>query len=174
MKGFKNTVDALDARLDMMGKRLAAKEIRIPTELCASVFSLLFALVVLLLTPSQVEVSEGDVVNGQVFPVFLMVIVMICGGLILAQQLIKLARKQPLAMKTINLLTEVKALLILVILGGFFLICQFTGIFALGACFCVLGFMLFFRCKKWSYYVITLAAAVLIWAAFRFGLNVYF
>ena len=34
--------------------------------------------------------------------------------------------------------------------------------------------LFFFRCKKPMYYAIVLAAAVAIWAAFRFGLGVLF
>ena len=34
--------------------------------------------------------------------------------------------------------------------------------------------MMYFRCRKPSYYAITLGMAVAIWAAFRFGLGVSF
>ena len=33
---------------------------------------------------------------------------------------------------------------------------------------------IYFRCKKPSYYAVTLGLAVIIWVAFRFGLNVDF
>ena len=85
-----------------------------------------------------------------------------------------MVRKQPLEYKTINLQTELKALVIFGILLGSFLLSKWTGLFVIGAIFCSLGFLLYFRCKKPSYYVITLTLAVLIWAAFRFVLNVDF
>ena len=55
-----------------------------------------------------------------------------------------------------------------------YLLSKLTGLFVVGAIFCCLGFLLYFRCRKKSYYVITLALAVAIWAAFRFALGVDF
>ena len=86
----------------------------------------------------------------------------------------KLARKQPITWKTVNLLVEVKALVILGILLVTYLLSKYTGLFVIGAVFCALGFLAFFRCRKRSYYIITLALAVGIWCAFRFGLGVSF
>lgn len=76
--------------------------------------------------------------------------------------------------KTINLWVELKALAILVILLVFYLLCRLTDLFVVGAVFCALGFLVYFRCKKPSYYVITLALAIGIWALFRFALGVDF
>ena len=77
-------------------------------------------------------------------------------------------------MKNINLLVEVKALEILAILLLTYVICRVTDLFVAGAIFCSLAFLIYFRCRKLSYYAITLTVAVLIWIAFRFGLNVNF
>ena len=55
-----------------------------------------------------------------------------------------------------------------------YLLSKYTGLFVIGAVFCALGFLAFFRCRKRSYYIITLALAVGIWCAFRFGLGVSF
>ena len=55
-----------------------------------------------------------------------------------------------------------------------YLLAKTTGLFVLGAVFCALAFLIYFRCKRKSYYAITLAAAVMIWAVFRFGLGVLF
>ena len=113
-------------------------------------------------------------VNGRAFPNLLMLVMLVCCAALIIKEAVKLVRKQPIAWKTINLLVEVKALIILGILLVTFLLCKYTGLFVIGAVFCVLGFLVFFRCKKWSYYVITLALAVAIWCAFRFGLGVRF
>ncbi len=170
----KSKISSLDEKLDRIGEKLKAKEIRIPTELMAAVLFLIFAVSMLLLMPSQVPIMKGDVVSGRRFPMLIMTLIILCAGSILIRQIIKIAKKEPLETKTLNLLTEVKAVLILAIMLGFYLINELTGLFVLGACFCVVGFLLFFRCKKPSYYIFTLAFAVGIWAAFRFGLNVRF
>ena len=58
--------------------------------------------------------------------------------------------------KVINIQVEAKALAILGILLGTYFLSKWTGLFVVGAVFCCLGFLLYFRCRKKSYYVITL------------------
>lgn len=99
---------------------------------------------------------------------------MICSLILIIQNVVKLLRKEPVQTYTFHLLTEIKALLILGILIMTYLICKVTDLFVLGAVFCAVSFLLYFRCRKKSYYVITLGLSVLIWAVFRFGLNVKF
>mgnify|MGYP000303174574 FL=1 len=161
-------------RMDRWGERLHEKEIRIPVDLTVGVLFFLFALAILLVMPQQVAISEKDTVNGRAFPTLLMVVMMICCAMLVGKELYKLATKQPLNWKVINLQTELKALVILVILVVTYLLCRFTDLFVVGAIFCCLGFLVYFRCKKPSYYVITLTLAVAIWAAFRFVLKVDF
>ena len=128
----------------------------------------------LLVMPDQVAVSEKDVVNGRAFPTLLMVVMMLCCAMLVGKELYKLATKQPLNWKVINVQVEMKAMVILAILVGTWLLSRLTGLFVVGAVFCCLGFLLYFRCRKKSYYVITLVLAVAIWAAFRFALGVDF
>ena len=167
-------VEQFNGRMDAWGRKLNEKEIRIPVDLVTGVVFFLFALVVFLVMPDQVAVSEKDVVNGRAFPTLLMVVMMLCCAILVAKELYKLATKQPLNWKVINIQVEVKALVILGILIGTWFLSKLTGLFVIGAIFCCLGFLLYFRCRKKSYYVITLVLAVAIWAAFRFALGVDF
>lgn len=171
---MKDWVNQVHARLDAWGEKLHEKEIRIPVDLTVGILFFLFSLGILFVMPQQVVVSEKDVVNGRAFPTLLMVVMMICCGMLVAKELYKLFTKQPLNWKVINLQTELKALAILAILAITYLLCRFTNLFVIGAVFCCLGFLVYFRCKKPSYYVITLTLAVVIWACFRFVLNVEF
>ena len=152
-----------EKKLDELAARMKEKEISIPTDLAGSI-----------LLPSQVPISENDVVNGRVFPKLLFSLMMICSAILIIQNVIKISKKQPVQVSTFNLLTEVKALMILAILFITYFICRITDLFVLGAVFCSIAFLVYFRCKKRSYYAITIGMAVLIWAAFRFGLNVKF
>ena len=167
-------VEQFNGRMDAWGRKLHEKEIRIPIDLVTGVVFFLIALVVLLVMPDQVAVSEKDVVNGRAFPTLLMAVMMICCAMLVAKELYKLATKQPLNWKVINVQVEMKALVILGILIGTWLLSKLTGLFVIGAIFCCLGFLLYFRCRKKSYYAITLVLAVAIWAAFRFALGVDF
>jgi len=171
---MKDWINRMDEKLDSIGAKLAKKEITIPTDLVAAVVFLVLGIVLLLLVPNQVTVGKDEVVSGAAFPTYLCYIMI--GGSILvgAQNIIKMIRKEPVETKTISALVEVKALIIFGILVGFWLICSLTDLFVLGALFCAVAFLLFFRCKKKSYYIITLIFAVGIWAAFKFILNVNF
>ena len=171
---MKHWITRFHARMDSLGEKLHEKEIRIPVDLTVGVVFFLFALAILLVMPQQVAVSEKDVVNGRAFPTLLMVVMMICCGALVVKELYKLATKQSLQWKVINLQTEIKALVILAILVISYLLARATDLFVVGAIFCCLGFLLYFRCKKPLYYVITLTLAVVIWATFRFVLNVDF
>mgnify|MGYP001092188752 CR=1 FL=1 len=175
MEGKQSWMDRLDKKRDEIGEKLAQKEVNLPIELITGILFLLIGIVVFAIMPSQVKVSDTDVVNGQAFPTLLMVVMMICSGIVLLKELYSIfVKKQPLTMKKINLLVEVKALEILAILILTYVICELTDLFVIGAVFCSLGFLVYFRCRKVSYYAITLTVAVLIWVAFRFGLGVNF
>lgn len=171
---MKDQLDRLNARLDAIGKRLGEKELRFPVDLVTGILFALFALVILWVMPDQVVVSEKDVVNGRAFPTLLMAVMLLCCVMLVGKELYKLATKQPLTWKAINLLVEVKALIILAILAGTYFLSKLTGLFVIGGVFCCLGFLVYFRCRKPSYYIITVALAVGIWAAFRFVLGVDF
>ncbi|MBD5133232.1 MAG: tripartite tricarboxylate transporter TctB family protein [Clostridiales bacterium] len=167
-------VEQFNDRMDAWGRKLQEKEVRIPVDLVTGVVFFLFALVILLVMPDQVAVSEKDVVNGRAFPTLLMIVMMLCCAVLVGKELYKLATRQPMNWKVINVLVEAKALVILAILVGTWFLSKVTGLFVVGAVFCCLGFLLYFRCRKKSYYVITLVLAVAIWAAFRFALGVDF
>ena len=167
-------VEQFNGRMDAWGRKLHEKEIRIPIDLVTGVVFFLVGLGVLLVMPDQVAISEKDVVNGRAFPTLLTVVMLLCCAMLIGKELYKLATKQPLNWKVINVQVEMKALVILGILVVTYLLSKLTGLFVVGAIFCCLGFLLYFRCQKKSYYVITLALAVAIWAAFRFALGVDF
>ena len=163
-----------EKKLDELATRMKEKEISIPTDLAGSILFFLLGAVLFFMLPSQVPISENDVINGRVFPKLLFSLMMICSAVLIIQNIIKISKKQPVQVSTFNLLTEVKALMILTILFITYFICRITDLFVLGAIFCSIAFLVYFRCKKRSYYAITIGMAVLIWAAFRFGLNVKF
>ncbi len=171
---MKDMIARMDTRLDNWGEKLSQKNIRYPADLVTGILFLAFSIVILLIMPQQVAVSDKDVVDGRAFPTLLMCVMLAASAALILKELYKLLTKKPLEMKTLNLLVEVKAVLIMLILVGTYFIAKITDMFVLGAIFCSLAFLLFFRTKKKSYYVITLAIAVSIWAVFRFVLGVNF
>ncbi len=170
-KGF---MAALDAKLDAIGDKLKKKEWKVPTDLLGGVIFLVFGLLMLYIIPLQIEVKKKELVNGQAFPKLLMYIMIACSIVLIVTQVIKMLRKEPVKTTTINLLVEVKAVLIFLSMIVFWLVAEKTGNFAIGSAVFGVLMLFFFRCKKPLYYAIVLVAAVVIWAAFRFGLGVLF
>ncbi|MBR5231269.1 MAG: tripartite tricarboxylate transporter TctB family protein [Clostridia bacterium] len=170
-KGF---MAALDAKLDAIGDKLKKKEWKVPTDLLGGVIFLVFGLAMLYIIPLQIEVKKKELVNGQAFPKLLMYIMIACSVILIVNQVLKMLRKEPVKTTTINLLVEVKAVLIFLSMIVFWLVAEKTGNFAIGSAVFGVLMLFFFRCKKPLYYAIVLVAAVAIWAAFRFGLGVLF
>lgn len=161
-------------KLDAIAARLKEKEMTIPTDIVGAIVFLVLGIVLYLVMPSQVAISESDVVNGRSFPTLLIVLMIVCSIILIIQNVMKLKKGEEINKVTFNLLTEVKALLIMAILVLSYAICKITNLFVAGAVFCAAGFLVYFRCNKKLYYVITIGLAVAIWAAFRFVLGVRF
>ena len=170
----KGLAAGIDAKLDAIGDKLKKKEWKVPTDLLGGVIFLIFGLVMLYIIPLQIEVKKKELVNGQAFPNLLMYVMIACSIVLIVNQVMKLMRKEPVKTTTINLLVEVKALLIFLSMIVFWLVAEKTGNFAIGSAVFGVLMLFFFRCKKPLYYAIVLVAAVAIWAAFRFGLGVLF
>ena len=122
----------------------------------------------------QVQISENDVVNGRAFPTMLIWLMLAMSALLVGREAYNMVMHRPAKTKTLNLLVEVKALVIVLILVVTYLLAEVTDLFVVGAVFCAVAFLLFFRCKKPLYYAITVSMAVLIWVVFHFVLNVSF
>lgn len=167
-------VARIDRRLDSLEAKLKQKELSLPMDLVGGIIAMVFAVVMLFLLPLEIKIKESDVINGRVFPTMLMLVMLACSLALVGKEAYKLLRGQEVKRIKLNLLVECKAILIFIFMLVFYFVCQLTEVFAVGACTFALLMMLFFRCKKWSYYLITIGAGVLIWAAFRYGLNVRF
>ena len=133
-----------------------------------------YIIVLLLIMPQQVQISEKDVVNGRAFPTMLIWLMLAMSALLVGREAYNMVMHRPVKTKTLNLLVEAKALVIVLILVVTYLLAEITELFVVGAVFCALAFLLFFRCKKPLYYAITVSMAVLIWVVFHFVLNVSF
>lgn len=150
------------------------KEITLPIDIIGAVLFIILALVLMVITPKQVVITGRDFISGRMFPTMLMVLMLSCCFLLLARNIRKILKKEPIQTCTLNLMTELKAMMIFLILLGTYVVCRVTDLFVAGAVFCCLGFLFYYRCKKKSYYVITIALAIVIWSAFRFGLGIRF
>ena len=171
---MKNLIERIETRLDGWGAKLEEKNIEYPVDLICGILFLVIGIVLLLIMPQQVQISEKDVVNGRAFPTMLVWLMLAMSALLVGREAYNMVMHRPVKTKTLNLLVEAKALVIVLILVVTYLLAEITGLFVVGAVFCALAFLLFFRCKKPLYYAITVSMAVLIWVVFHFVLNVIF
>ena len=171
---MKKFLERTEKKLDTWAMKLAGINLSYPVDLVCGILFLLIGIALLLAMPQQVKISEKDVVNGRAFPTMLVWVMLAMSAILVGREGLNVLRHQPMRMKQLNLLTEVKALTIVLILFVTYLLAKTTGLFVLGGVFCALAFLVYFRCKRKSYYAITLAAAVIIWAVFRFVLGVNF
>ena len=173
-KQVKNLIERIETRLDGWGAKLEEKNIEYPVDLICGILFLVIGIVLLLIMPQQVQISEKDVVNGRAFPTMLVWLMLAMSALLVGREAYNMVMHRPVKTKTLNLLVEAKALVIVLILVVTYLLAEITELFVVGAVFCALAFLLFFRCKKPLYYAITVSMAVLIWVVFHFVLNVSF
>lgn len=171
---MKNFIENAEKKLDAWGEKLEKINVSYPSNLVTGIIALVLSIVLLVIMPQQVVISEKDVVNGRAFPSMLCYLMMAMSILLIGGEVLKLIQKKPMEMKTLNMLHEVKALVIIAILIVTYLLAKWTDLFVVGAVFCAVAFLVYFRCKKKLYYAITVGMAVLIWVAFRFVLNVPF
>lgn len=150
------------------------KELKIPVNIISALFFIVLSIVALVLMESQIRISANDVVNGRVFPTLLCWVAIGCSCLLLVPEIKKIINKEPLDYKVVTLQVEWKALIIFGIFVGFYFISSLTKLFVTGALFSTICFMLYFKCKKPSYYAITIGVTVAIWALFRFVLGIRF
>lgn len=170
---MKNLIEHTETKLDEWGAKLEVKNIEYPVDLVCGILFLVIGIVLLLIMPQQVQISEKDVVNGRAFPTMLVWLMLVMSALLVGREAYNMVMHRPVKTKTLNLLVEAKALVIVLILVVTYL-AKVTDLFVVGAVFCAVAFLLFFRCKKPLYYAITVSMAVLIWVVFRFVLNVSF
>lgn len=171
---MKNGLERMYARLDAWGEKLDQKQIRIPMDLTTGIVFFVLSVVVLLLMPSQVQISEKDIINGRAFPTLVCFVMMACSLALIVIEIMKIAAHKPLKWKVINMKTEGKTLILFGIIFVSYLLARLTNLFAIGAVFACIGFLLYFRTKKPRDYAIAIAISLTIWALFRFVLGVEF
>ena len=77
---MKNLIEHTEAKLDEWGTKLELKNIEYPVDLICGVLFLVIGIVLLLIMPQQVQISEKDVVNGRAFPTMLVCVMATSAG----------------------------------------------------------------------------------------------
>ena len=115
---MKNLIEHTETKLDEWGAKLEVKNIEYPVDLVCGILFLVIGIVLLLIMPQQVQISEKDVVNGRAFPTMLVWLMLVMSALLVGREAYNMVMHRPIKTKTLNLLVEAKALVIVLIFGG--------------------------------------------------------
>ena len=85
---MKNFIANAEKKLDAWGEKLEKINISYPSDLVTGVLFLVVSIVILLIMPQQVVVSEKDVVNGRAFPTMLAYLMMAMSVLMTGSELV--------------------------------------------------------------------------------------
>jgi putative tricarboxylic transport membrane protein len=143
----------------------------IPINIVGSILFIIVSSILLYLVPSQIKINTEAVVNARTFPLLMLRIVLIFSIILLIKDIIFIITKREIETKELNLLVEVKFLIILSMLIIFLALLYFTNFILSSIVFGIL-MLFYFRSKKLSNYLIIILAAILIGYLFQNVLHV--
>ena len=97
---MKNLIERAEAKLDEWGAKLEQKNIEYPVDLICGILFLVIGIVLLLIMPQQVQISEKDVVNGRAFPTMLIWLMLAMSALLVGREAYNMEHSVPPAMET--------------------------------------------------------------------------
>lgn len=168
---MKNFLDSIDLFIDNTGKKLEKHEMNVPINIIGAILFIIISLICLKLVPSQIKVNTTATITARTFPVLMLRIVLLFSVVLLLKDGISLLRKKEIEMKVMNLLVEVRALIILAMLVIFLVLLHFSSFIASSIIFGIL-MLFYFRSRKLSSYIIICSAAIIIGVLFQYLLKV--
>ncbi len=168
---LEDLLDVIETKLDCWGDALKKKRLRLYPGIAGSILFLALSLLILLLMPSQVKIREDQNITARTFP-SMMASIMLGGTLLnLTKDGLKLLRKENLPSIELQLHTELKALILLVMLIIYALLIPLIGFSAASVVYGIL-MLFYFRIRNWRYYLLVTALALTIGFLFKNLLHV--
>lgn len=161
----------LNAAIDRFSRKWEGRQIPFYPSLVGPVLFLAAGVAGYALMPSQVKIQEGTATTARTFPSLMLTLILACSVVLLVQELIKIVRKQSIEVVMLDVLTEIRALIILILLVLYALLIPPLGFIVTSILF-GLAMLGFFRVKKWWYYLIVALSALVIGLLFQVVLNV--
>lgn len=161
----------LNAVLDRFSTKWEGRQVRFYPSLAGPVLFLLASIAGYALMPSQVKIQEGTATTARTFPSLMLTLILVCSVALILQEVYKIVRKQPLEVVMLDVMTEIRALIILILLVLYALMIPLLGFIVTSMLF-AMSMLGFFRVKKWWYYLIVALSALAIGLLFQGVLNV--
>jgi putative tricarboxylic transport membrane protein len=163
-------VEQFESSIDRIANSLHGKTLKFYPSIVGSIIFILVSLTIFWWMPSQIKIQPGAI-TARTFPSLMAGIMLACSIAVLLREVIKIIRKQPLDVSELNLLTETKALIILGLFVVFAVLAELIGFIPSSVIYSIL-MLVYFRIKKWSYYLIVSLSAIVIGLIFQKLLNV--
>ena len=157
--------------LEKIDDKLKGKKMTVYSNIAGSLIFIVFSVSMHVFMPSQINITEEGNINARTFPALLLQIMLVFSALLLGIECVKLFLKKPCAKIEIDLLAEIKALVILGSFVLYFVLLKPIGFIA-SSCIFSIVIMLYFRVKKLYYYLIGIGAGILIGVLFQYILRV--
>lgn len=134
-------------------------KIKIKANLAGGVIFLLFSIIAWMLIPSQIQASKiaTTLIGARFVPQITIIVIFV---LSLAMLLLSLILKKDKIID-IDLSKEVKVFIFYAMLVGYVLLIPILGFLVSSLLFCI-AMLLYFKVKKWTYYVISISVIVLL------------
>ncbi len=159
-------IKQLDEKIDLFAERIKDTKTRFYPTIVGPVLFIIFSIAVLLIMPSQIKIRTDQIITARTFPSMLMFIILASSLALLGKELFKVIRKKPIEVHELELLTEIKALILLGLLILYAVLMQVLGFIGSSVLYSVL-MMYYFRVKNWRYYLIVITCAIAIGLIFR-------
>ncbi len=160
-----------DAFIDQCAGILENRTLKLYPGPTGSVLFATLGILILVLIPSQIKVRADQTINARTFPAILAWIMLVCSAFNMINDGIRVIRRQKLPFIEMNLLNEVKAMIILLFLVIYALLMPLAG-FSIASVVFALLMLLYFRVKEWKYYLLVTVLALGIGFLFKNVLNV--
>ena len=161
----------LDSRIDTLAEEMKDKKVAFRPSIVGPIIFIVLSIAILLLMPSQIKVQQDQIINARTFPRMLTYLMLGSSVVVLAQALLNLARHKPIEKLELELLSEVKAIILLALLVLYAVLMKPIGFIASSVIYAIL-MLYYFRVKNWKYYAIVVISAIAIGVIFRYVLNV--
>ncbi len=171
MTAFTSFLARFDGRVEALAEPLRGKTLRYRPTLAGAGLFFALSVGIFVLMPSQIKILPDQTINARTFPTVLAAI-MLAGSLYLgAKELYRLFRKLPAETAELDLLTELRAAVLLGLLVLFAVLMKVLGFIPSAVVFSLL-MLRYFKVRSLGYHAIVAASAVAIGVVFRYVLNV--
>lgn len=161
----------LNAAINRFSTKWEGRQVRFYPSLVGLVLFLVAGVAGFALMPSQVKIQEGTATTARTFPSLMLTLILACSVFLILQEVVKIVHKQPIEVVMLDVMTEIRAIIILALLVLYALLIPVLGFIVTSIIF-GLAMLGFFRVKKWWYYLIIALSALMIGLLFQVVLNV--